>query len=55
MSNFFKLDDLKKVEQLKFAPSFFLTEKEKSNIIEQSIQNIKNPEKIIENDLEIEK
>lgn len=55
ISKNFKLDDLKKVEQLKFAPSFFLTEKEKNNIIEQSIQKIKNPEKTKENDLEIEK
>ena len=55
ISKNFKLDDLKKVEKLKFASSFFLTEEEKNNIIEQSIQRIKNPEKIIENDLEIEK
>ena len=55
ISKEFKLEDLKKVEKLKFASSFFLTEEEKNNIIEQSIQRIKNPEKIIENDLEIEK
>ena len=55
ISKKFKLEDLKKVEKLKFASSFFLTEEEKNNIIEQSLQKIKNPEKIIENDLEIEK
>lgn len=38
----FTIDNIKKVEKLKFSPSFFLDESEKSKIIEQSIQNIKN-------------
>lgn len=40
----FTIDKIKKVENLKFTPSFFLDEKEKSMIIEQSINNIKDKE-----------
>lgn len=40
----FKVDDIKKIENLKFPPSFFLDEAEKSTIIERSIQNIKDKE-----------
>lgn len=48
----FKNDNIKKVENLKFSPSFFLDENEKSIIVERSMQNIKNKElgKEIKND-----
>ncbi len=40
----FTIDNIKKVENLKFPPSFFLDENDKAKIIEQSIQNIKDKE-----------
>lgn len=54
ISKNFKTDDLPKVKQLQFATSLFLTEEEKNNIIEQSIQKIKNKEELKKNDSEIE-
>ena len=50
ISKNFKSDDLPKVKQLQFATSLFLTEEEKNNIIEQSIQKIKKEEEL-ENEL----
>ena len=52
ISKNFKTDDLPKVKQLQFATSLFLTEE--NNIIEQSIQKIKNKEELKKNDSEIE-
>lgn len=54
ISENFSSKDIKKVEKLHFAPTFFLDEAEEKIIIDKSIENIKNKKinKTIENDLE---
>ena len=52
ISENFKISDIKKLEQMKFSPALFLDDNEKKNIIERSIQNIKEKEIKLDNKAE---